>query len=174
MHIFTPVKFQKDRTLVKFQKDWYKTVGGVAQCTSYLYTLTVSEPKKWLSSKCGKSDKNLSKVYMQTTCTSSDHDKNTCNVSKRTVGVKSHTRYQLSEPQYYGTMESQILCPVAFLSKRWGTKIVGIAWSFTVWTHWRTKRKHWSLTWSQEKFYLCWGFTALSTAKVMSSRSVTH
>ena len=43
----------------KFRKNRQKTVGELrTQRTHYLLTLIVKTPKKWLSSTCGKSDKN--------------------------------------------------------------------------------------------------------------------
>ena len=46
-----------EKTYAKMQNDWYKTVRGVAltRGTHCLYT----EGEKWLSSQCGKSDKNV-------------------------------------------------------------------------------------------------------------------
>ena len=87
------------KTPVKFQKDRHKTVGGVAHTR---YPLSIYfEPENWLSSKCWKGDKNQSEDYIQTTCLSLDHDKNTCKVSKfqkdrhKAVGGVAHTRYLL-------------------------------------------------------------------------------
>ena len=41
--------------------------------------------EKWLSWQCQKSDKNWSNNYVQSTCTSSYHEENTCKVSKQLV-----------------------------------------------------------------------------------------
>ena len=67
----------------KFQNNWYKTVRGVAitRDTLCLY----NQGEKWLSSQCRKSDKNWSNNYVQSTCTSSYHEENTCKVSKQWV-----------------------------------------------------------------------------------------
>ena len=66
-----------------FQNDQYKTVRGVAltRSTHCLYI----EGEKWLSSQCGKSDKNCLATITKTTCTSTYHDENTCKVSKQSV-----------------------------------------------------------------------------------------
>ena len=71
------------KTYAWFQKDRYKTVREVAltRGTHCLYT----EGEKWLSSQCGKSDKKCSNNYVQTICTSSYHEENTCKVSKQSV-----------------------------------------------------------------------------------------
>ena len=55
------------------------------QGTHYPFTLTVKMPEKWLSSTTGKSDKKSSEDYIQTTCLSSDHAQNTCEVSKESI-----------------------------------------------------------------------------------------
>ena len=44
-----------------------------------------NQGEKWLSSQCRKSDKNWSNSYIQSTCTSSYHEENTCKVSKQWV-----------------------------------------------------------------------------------------
>ena len=67
----------------KFQNNWYKTVRGVALTRDTLCLYNQGE--KWLSSQCRKSDKNWSNNYVQSTCISSYHEENTCNVSKQWV-----------------------------------------------------------------------------------------
>ena len=71
------------KTHAKFQNNWYKTVRGVAltRDTHCLY----NQGEKWLSWQCRKSDKNWSNNYVQSTCTSSYHEENTCKVSKQWV-----------------------------------------------------------------------------------------
>ena len=71
------------KTHAKFQNNWYKTVRGVAltRDTLCLY----NQGDKWLSSQCRKSDKNWSNNYVQSICTSSYHEENTCKVSKQWV-----------------------------------------------------------------------------------------
>ena len=71
------------KTHAKFQNNWYKTVRGVALITS-THCLHI-QGEKWLSSQCRKSDKNWSNNYVQSTCTSSYHEENTCKVSKQWV-----------------------------------------------------------------------------------------
>ena len=88
------------KRLAKFHNNQYKAVRGVAltRGTNCLYIHVKGE--KWLSSQCGKSDKKWSNNYIQTTCTSSYHEKNICKVSKRSVqNCKrscAHKRYPLS------------------------------------------------------------------------------
>ena len=53
-------------------------------CSQHTHCL-YNEDEKRLSSQCGKSDKKLSNNYIQTTCTSSYHEENTCKVSKQLV-----------------------------------------------------------------------------------------
>ena len=67
----------------KFQNNGWKSVRGVALTreTVCLY----NQGEKWLSSQCRKSDKNWSNNYVQSTCTSSYHQENTCKVSKQWV-----------------------------------------------------------------------------------------
>ena len=71
------------KTHAKFENNWYKTVRGVAltRDTHCLY----NQGEKWLSWQCRKSDKNWSNNYVQSTCTSSYHEENTCKVSKQLV-----------------------------------------------------------------------------------------
>ena len=71
------------KTHAKFQNNWYKTVRGVGlrRDTHCLY----NQGEKWLSSQCRKSDKNWSNNYVQSKCTSSYHEENTCKVSKQWV-----------------------------------------------------------------------------------------
>ena len=71
------------KTHAKFQNNWYKTVRGVALTRDTLCLYNQGE--KWLSSQCRKSDKNWSNNYVQSTCTSSYHEENTCKVSKQWV-----------------------------------------------------------------------------------------
>ena len=71
------------KTHAKFQSNWYKTVRGIALTRDTLCLYNQGE--KWLSSQCQKSDKNWSNNYVQSTCTSSYHEKNTCKVSKQWV-----------------------------------------------------------------------------------------
>ena len=71
------------KTYAKFQNNQYKTVRGVAftRGTQCLYI----KGEKWLSSQCGKSNKQCFNNYTQTTCTSSFHEENLCKVSKQSV-----------------------------------------------------------------------------------------
>ena len=71
------------KTHAKFQNNWYKTVRGVALTRDTLCLYNQGE--KRLSSRCRKSDKNRSNNYVQSTCTSSYHEENTCKVSKQLV-----------------------------------------------------------------------------------------
>ena len=71
------------KTHAKFQNNWYKTVRGVALTRDTLCLYNQGE--KWLSWQCRKSDKNWSNNYVQSTCTSSYHEENTCKVSKQWV-----------------------------------------------------------------------------------------
>ena len=91
-------KKHMQKTHAKFQNNWYKTVRGVALTTS-THCLYI-QGEKWLSSQCRKSDKNWSNNYVQSTCTSSYHEENTCKVSKQLVqNCKrscAHKRYPLS------------------------------------------------------------------------------
>ena len=66
-----------------FHNNRYKTVRGIAltRGTNCLYI----KGEKCLSSQCGKSDKKWSNNYIQTTCTSSYHEENTCIASKWSV-----------------------------------------------------------------------------------------
>ena len=86
------------KTHTKFQNNWYKTVREVALTTS-THCLYI-QGEKWLSSQCRKSDKNWSNNYVQSTCTSSYHEENTCKVWKQFVqNCKrscAHKRYPLS------------------------------------------------------------------------------
>ena len=68
------------KTHAKFQNNWYKTVRGVALTRDTLCLYNQGE--KSLGSQCRKSDKNWSNNYVQSTCTSSYHEENTCKVSK--------------------------------------------------------------------------------------------
>ena len=76
----------------------FKTIGTKLLTTS-THCLYIQD-EKWLSSQCRKSDKNWSNNYVQSTCTSSYHEKNTCTVSKQLVqNCKrscAHKRYPLS------------------------------------------------------------------------------
>ena len=71
------------KTHAKFQNNWYKTVRGVALTRDTLCLYNQGE--KWLSSQCQKSDKIWSNNYVQSICTSSYHEENTCKVSKQWV-----------------------------------------------------------------------------------------
>ena len=71
------------KTHAKFENNWYKTVRGVALTRDTLCLYNQGE--KWLSSQCRKSDKNWPNNYVQSTCTSSYHEENTCKVSKQWV-----------------------------------------------------------------------------------------
>ena len=71
------------KTHAKFQNNWYKTVRGVALTRDTLCLYNQGE--KWLSSQSRKSDKNWSNNYVQSICTSSYHEENTCKVSKQWV-----------------------------------------------------------------------------------------
>ena len=51
-------------------------------CVHKIPTLIVKKPEKWQSSTCGKTYKQYSEDYIQPTCSSSDHDQNSCEVSK--------------------------------------------------------------------------------------------
>ena len=69
------------------------------QGTHYPFTLIVKMPEKWLSSTCGKSDKNNLRIiskphaYLQTMSkTPVKFQKN----QYKTVGGDAHTRYPLS------------------------------------------------------------------------------
>ena len=80
--------------------NWHETVGGVAY-TSY-YSL---RPEKLPSSFVKKKYKKLSEDYIQTICISSDHNLNTCKISKEsayTVGGVAYTRYLVSACIYFG------------------------------------------------------------------------
>ena len=61
------------KTRAKFQNSWYKTVRGIALTRDSLCLYNQGE--KWLSWQCRKSDKNWSNNYVQSTCTSSYHEK---------------------------------------------------------------------------------------------------
>ena len=78
MHMFRPWR----KYVQSFKKIVIKIVWGVA-LTRYL--LSIHWGRKRISSQSGKSDKKLYNNYIQTTCTSSYHDENTCNVSKKLV-----------------------------------------------------------------------------------------
>ena len=71
------------KTHAKFQNNWYKTVRGVALTTN-THCLYI-QGEKWQSLQCLKSDKTWSNNYVQSTCTSSYHEENTCKVSKQLV-----------------------------------------------------------------------------------------
>ena len=94
MHILIPW----GKHMQSFKNNWYKTVRGVAltRDTHCLY----NQGEKWLSWQCRKSDKNWSNNYVQSTCTPSYHEENTCKVSKQLVqNCKrscAHKRYPLS------------------------------------------------------------------------------
>ena len=77
------------KTHAKFQNNWYKTARGVAltRDTHCLY----NQGEKWLSWQCRKSDKNWSNNYVQSTCTSSYHEENTCKVSKQWTYERKRT-----------------------------------------------------------------------------------
>ena len=74
------------KTLVKFQKNRYKTVGG---CVPTRYPLSIhiviGNARKMTKFILRKSDKNNLGIIIQTTCISSDHDQNTSDVSKESV-----------------------------------------------------------------------------------------
>ena len=78
MHIFRPWK-KHGQSFKKIGKKLYEQLRS--QGTHCLYI----EVEKWLSSQSGKSNKKKPNNYIQTTCTSSYHDKNTCKVSKWSV-----------------------------------------------------------------------------------------
>ena len=78
MHIFRPWR-KHEQSFKKIGIKLYEELHS--QGTHCLYI----EVKEWLSSRSGKSDKKKSHNYIQTTCTSSYHDENTCKVSKRLV-----------------------------------------------------------------------------------------
>ena len=61
------------KTPVKFPKNQYKTVGGVAPTRYPLSIHIVIMSEKWLRSTCKKVTKKFDD-YIQTTCISSDHD----------------------------------------------------------------------------------------------------
>ena len=112
----TPAKFQKDRHKIVGgvahtryplstpfdSKDRHKAVGEVAHTRSPL-SIHFDSIRAWKITKfkkCGKSDKNYSEDYIQTTCTSSDHDKKHLQ-SFKNIGIKvggvAHTWYLLLE-----------------------------------------------------------------------------
>ena len=68
----------------KFHNNPYKTVRGVAltRGTNCLYI----KGEKWLSSQCGKSNKNILTIIPKPTCTSSYHEENIC--SFKPIGIK--------------------------------------------------------------------------------------
>ena len=70
-------------TLVKFRKNWYKTVGGISPT---MYNLSIHfviyNGGKMVKFNMRKKYKKKSQDYIQTTCISSDHDQNTVEVSK--------------------------------------------------------------------------------------------
>ena len=76
----------------------FKSVRGVALRTN-THCLYI-QGEKWLSLQCLKSDKNWSNNYVQSTCTVSYHEENTCKVSKQLVqNCKRscvHNKYPLS------------------------------------------------------------------------------
>ena len=86
------------KTYAKFQNNGCKTVRGVALTRDTLCLYNQGE--KWLSWQCRKSDKNWSNNYVQSTCTSSYHEENTCKVWKQLVQnckrICAHKRYPLS------------------------------------------------------------------------------
>ena len=77
MHIFRPWR-KHVQSLKKIGIKLYEELRS--QGTHCLYTSIESEVRKWQSSQSGKCDKNYSKDYIQTTCTSSDHGENMCKV----------------------------------------------------------------------------------------------
>ena len=85
------------KTYAKFHNNLYKIVRGVAltRGTNSLYIMC----EKWILNM-EKSNKKRSNNYIQTTCTSSYHEKNICKVSKWSVqNCKrswAHKRYPLS------------------------------------------------------------------------------
>ena len=68
------------KTCAKLQKDWYKGI-CMRSCAHKVPTVYILRMEKDLSSQCGKSDKEWSNSYIQTTCISSYHGENTCKVS---------------------------------------------------------------------------------------------
>ena len=86
------------KSYAKFENNWYKTVREVAltRDTHCLY----NQGEKWRSWQFRKSDKNWSNKYVQSTCASLYHEKNTCKVSKQLVkNCKrkcAHNKYPLS------------------------------------------------------------------------------
>ena len=72
-----------EENICKVSKRSVKSLRGVA-LKRHTYCLNI-EDEKWLSSQCGKSDKQCSNNYTQTTCTSSYHEENTCKVSKQSM-----------------------------------------------------------------------------------------
>ena len=75
-HLYT-----MEKTSVKFQNDWPKTVGGVA-LTRHPLTIRVLGKKTTKLTKRKKLEKK-SDNYEQTICTSTYHGQNICEVSKR-------------------------------------------------------------------------------------------
>ena len=65
---------------VKFEKDWLKTVGGVAGRRYILpmHSVVLGLEKSQL--KCKKCDKNNFRILKNTICISSDHPKSACKV----------------------------------------------------------------------------------------------
>ena len=91
------------KTPVKFQKNRYKTEGEMRTqgLTHYPFTLIVKITEKWLSSTCGKSDKNNLRIipkahmhaYIQTMFKSLVKFQRN---RHKIVGGVAHTRYSLS------------------------------------------------------------------------------
>ena len=71
------------KTPVKFQKNQYKTVGGVAP-TRYPLSIhiVIDNARKMAKLNFQKKQQKLSEDYIQTTCIIPDHDRNTSKVPK--------------------------------------------------------------------------------------------
>ena len=74
------------KTPVKFQKNWYNTVGGVAP-TKYPLSIhfVIDNARKKANFNLRKKVTKISEDYIQTTCKSSNHVQNTGEVSKESV-----------------------------------------------------------------------------------------
>ena len=88
------------QTPVKFQKNWYKTVGGVAP-TRYPLSIhfVIDNAGKWLSSTCEKSNKNNLKILSKPHAYFQPITKTLVKFQKnqyKTLGGVAPTRYTLS------------------------------------------------------------------------------
>ena len=114
---------------MKFQKNRYKTVGGVAP-TRYPLSIhiVIDNARKWLSSTCEKSDKNNLRIiskphaYIQTmTKAPVKFEKNWYKNCRRSCAHKVPTSIGgLTDGRKDGEAKTKSLC---FSSKRRGTKI---------------------------------------------------